>query len=92
MYCIGIDVKEHMCFILRSTELFVKCWLILENAEGQKRQIYFENPVIESNNAILDELESLANSIEHNIPAQVSLEDGTRALELAYQIIDAYTK
>ena len=66
--------------------------LILENAEGQKRQVYFENPVIESNNAILDELESLANSIEHNIPAQVSLEDGTRALELAYQIIDAYTK
>lgn len=66
--------------------------LILENAEGQKRQIYFENPVIKSNNAILDELESLANSIEHNIPAQVSLEDGTKALELAYQIIDAYTK
>lgn len=66
--------------------------LILENAEGQKKQIYFENPVIESNNAILDELESLADSIEKKTAPIVSLEDGTRALELAYQIIDAYSK
>ena len=30
--------------------------LILENAEGQKKQIYFENPTIDSNNAIQEEL------------------------------------
>ena len=32
--------------------------LILENAEGEKKQIYFENPTIESNNAIQDELKA----------------------------------
>lgn len=65
--------------------------LILENAEGQKKQIYFENPTIASNNAILEELESLANSITKDQPTAVSLEDGTKALALAYQIIDSYS-
>ncbi len=65
--------------------------LILENAEGQKKQIYFENPTIASNNAILEELESLANSIAKDQPTAVSLEDGTKALTLAYQIIDSYS-
>ena len=64
--------------------------LILENAEGEKKQIYFENPTIESNNAIQDELESFADSIENEHAVQVSLEDGKKALELAYQIIAAY--
>ena len=30
--------------------------MILQNAEGVKKQIYFDNPEIENNNAILDEL------------------------------------
>ena len=30
--------------------------MVLQNAEGEKKQIYFENPEIENNNAILDEL------------------------------------
>ena len=64
--------------------------LILENAEGQKKQIYFENPTVESNNAIQEELESLADSIENKQPSKVSLEDGTQALKLAHQIIAAY--
>jgi predicted dehydrogenase len=64
--------------------------LILENAEGQKKQIYFENPTVESNNAIQEELESLADSIENKQPSKVSLEDGTQALKLAHQIITAY--
>ena len=64
--------------------------LILENAEGQKKQIYFENPTVESNNAIQEELESLADSIENKQPSKVSLEDGTQALKLAHQIIADY--
>ncbi len=52
--------------------------LILENAEGEKKQIYFENPTIESNNAIQDELESFADSIENEQAVQVSLEDGKK--------------
>jgi hypothetical protein len=32
--------------------------MILQNAEGIKKQIYFSNPEVEQNNAILEELET----------------------------------
>ena len=38
--------------------------LLLTNAEGKKKQIYFENPVIEKTNPIQEELEHLASCIE----------------------------
>ena len=62
--------------------------LILENAQGDKKQIYFENPQIEDTNAILEELEDFASAIQNNNPVAVSLENGTQALELAYQIME----
>ncbi|MEC7173128.1 MAG: Gfo/Idh/MocA family oxidoreductase [Bacteroidota bacterium] len=62
--------------------------LILENAQGEKKQIYFENPTIEDSNAILEELEVFADAIENNKPVIVPLENGTSALELAHQIIE----
>lgn len=62
--------------------------LILENAEGEKKQIYFENPTIGESNAILEELEVFADAIEDNKPVIVPLESGTHALELAYQIME----
>lgn len=40
--------------------------MILQNAEGERKQIYFENPEVAPNNAILDELESFAKAIERN--------------------------
>ena len=52
-----------------------------------KKQIYFENPEIVQNNAILDELESFASSIASETTPVVSLRQGTEALKLAYQII-----
>ncbi|MEI6866739.1 Gfo/Idh/MocA family oxidoreductase [Flavicella sp.] len=64
--------------------------MILQNAEGIKKQIYFENPTIESNNAILDELESFANAIETNTTPVVSLNQGAKALQIALQIIDCF--
>ena len=64
--------------------------MILQNAEGIKKQIYFENPSIETNNAILDELESFAKSIENNSVPVVSLKQGTQALEVALKIIAAF--
>jgi len=36
--------------------------MVLQNAEGEKKQIYFENPDIETNNAIKDELETFADN------------------------------
>ena len=64
--------------------------MILQNAEGLKKQIYFENPEISLNNAILEELESFANAINTNSKPVVTLRDGTDALRVAHQIIDCF--
>ena len=61
--------------------------LLLTNAEGEKKQIYFEIPTIENTNPIKQELEHFANCIQKNITPRVSLKDGAKALEVAHQII-----
>ncbi|WP_299063625.1 Gfo/Idh/MocA family oxidoreductase [uncultured Polaribacter sp.] len=64
--------------------------MILQNAEGVKKQIYFENPDIENNNAILDELETFADAINNDTTPIVSLGNGTEALRVAQMIIDCF--
>ncbi len=64
--------------------------MVLQNAEGIKKQIYFENPKIENNNAILDELETFADAINNDTKPIVTLEQGAEALRVAYQIIDNF--
>ena len=64
--------------------------MILQNAEGVKKQIYFENPEIEANNAILDELETFADAITQNTTPVVTLKQGTQALRVALQIIQSF--
>lgn len=64
--------------------------MILQNAEGMKKQIYFENPEVQPNNAILDELNSFANAIAQNNTPVVSLEQGKQALEVALQVIESF--
>ena len=64
--------------------------MILQNAEGQKKQIYFENPNIVPNNAILDELETFAEAIKNNTKPIVTLRDGANALKVAHQIINSF--
>jgi predicted dehydrogenase len=64
--------------------------MILQNAEGIRKQIYFENPDVENNNAILDELETFADAINNNTIPVVSLEQGTNALRVALQVINAF--
>ena len=66
--------------------------MILQNAEGVKKQIYFENPEIENNNAILDELETFADAIKHDTRPVVTIEDGAKALGVALQIIDSFQR
>lgn len=61
--------------------------MIIENAEGEKKQIIFQYPEIHNNNAILDELESLADSIEHQTPIKVSLTQGKEALRIALEVM-----
>ncbi|MBT8311323.1 MAG: Gfo/Idh/MocA family oxidoreductase [Flavobacteriaceae bacterium] len=64
--------------------------MILQNAEGARKQIYFENPEIKANNAIQDELETFADAINQNTVPEVTLEQGTKALQVALQIIDSF--
>ena len=66
--------------------------MILQNAEGVKKQIYFDNPKVTANNAILDELESFANAIENDTTPVVSLKQGANALRIAQQIMDCFKK
>ena len=64
--------------------------MILQNAEGVKKQIYFDNPEVENNNAILDELESFADAINNGTVPIVSLRQGADALRVAQMIIDCF--
>lgn len=66
--------------------------MILQNAEGEKKQIYFENPEIENNNAILDELETFADAIGGDSTPVVTLNDGARALRVALKIIEKFDR
>lgn len=52
------------------------------------KQIYFEKPDIENNNAIQDELSSFAESIHLNTTPAVSIHDGYYALDVAHRIIE----
>jgi predicted dehydrogenase len=64
--------------------------MILQNAEGVKKQIYFDNPEVTPNNAILDELESFADAVINDTTPIVSLHQGTEALRVAQMIIDSF--
>jgi len=92
---ISVDYLDKICEVVRmqdAPEIPGDFDMILQNAEGVKKQIYFDNPNVNPNNAILDELESFADAITHNTTPIVSLEDGTEALRVAYMIIDSMGK
>lgn len=63
--------------------------LTLDLADGQTRQITLEKPEIHPINAIQTELESFHDSIIHNTTPVVSIHDGVRVLNLAYDILNA---
>lgn len=90
---ISVDFLEKKSEIVRMKEVpnnpdeFA---MILQNAEGVKKQIYFDNPEIENNNAILDELESFADAINNKTKPVVSLRQGAEALRVAQMIIDCF--
>jgi predicted dehydrogenase len=90
---ISVDFLDKICEVVKmkdAPETPGDFDMILQNAEGVKKQIYFENPDVAPNNAILDELESFADAINNNTAPVVTLEQGTEALRVAYQIIDCF--
>ena len=92
---ISVDYLDKVCEIVKmkdAPEIPGDFDMILQNAEGEKKQIYFDNPSVEPNNAILDELNAFADAINNNTTPIVTLEDGTEALRVAYMIIDSMEK
>ena len=90
---ISVDFLEKKCEVVKMKDAPENPGdfdMILQNAEGVKKQIYFKNPEISANNAILEELESFAHSIENDTVPVVTIEDGTEALKVAYRIIDSF--
>lgn len=90
---IAVDFLEKKCEVVKMKDAPEQPGdfdMILQNAEGEKKQIYFDNPEIASNNAILDELESFAHAINTNTIPIVTLHDGTEALRVATQIINCF--
>ena len=90
---ISVDFLDKICEVVKmkdAPETPGDFDMILQNAEGVKKQIYFANPEVAPNNAILDELETFADAINSNTTPIVTLEQGTEALRVAYQIIDCF--
>lgn len=90
---ISVDFLEKKCEVVRMKDAPKETGdfdMILQNAEGVKKQIYFDNPVVDSNNAILEELETFADAIKNDTSPVVTLKDGANALKVAHQIINCF--
>ncbi|WP_047546879.1 Gfo/Idh/MocA family protein [Psychroserpens sp. Hel_I_66] len=90
---ISVDFLEKKCEVVKMKDAPKSPGdfdMILQNAEGIKKQIYFDNPEVPNNNAILDELETFADAINNNTTPIVTLHDGTEALRVATMIIDQF--
>ncbi|MGB1450752.1 MAG: Gfo/Idh/MocA family protein [Marinirhabdus sp.] len=90
---ISVDFLEKKCEVVKMKDApkapddFA---MILTNAEGVKKQIYFDNPKINDNNAILDELDAFAHAINTGTAPVVTLEQGVEALRVAMLIIENF--
>ena len=90
---ISVDYLEKKCEVVKmknapqDPDEFA---MILQNAEGEKKQIYFDNPEVSPNNAILDELETFADAINNNTKTRVTFEEATEALKVAKAVIKSF--
>ncbi|WP_081212358.1 Gfo/Idh/MocA family protein [Salegentibacter sediminis] len=92
---ISVDYLEKKCEVVKmkdAPENPDEYAMVLQNAEGIKKQIYFDNPDVSPNNAILDELETFADAINNNSTPIVTLEQGAEALRVAKGVIDSFNK
>tara|TARA_R100000655_G_C2880380_1_gene175170 strand:- start:227 stop:550 length:324 start_codon:yes stop_codon:yes gene_type:complete len=87
---ISVDFLEKKCEVVKMKDApqdpddFA---MILQNAEGVKKQIYFDNPDVSANNAILEELESFAEAIQNDTEPVVTMQQAANALKVANQVI-----
>ncbi|UAB86092.1 Gfo/Idh/MocA family oxidoreductase [Zunongwangia sp. SCSIO 43204] len=87
---ISVDFLEKKCEVVKMKDAPAEpdeFAMILQNAEGVKKQIYYDNPSVSPNNAILDELETFADAITNDTTPIVTLEQGAKALKIAKEVI-----
>lgn len=92
---ISVDFLEKVCEVVKmkdAPENPDDYAMILQNAEGVKKQIYFDNPEVSPNNAILQELESFADAITNNKEPVVTMQQAANALQVANQVIANFNK
>ena len=92
---ISVDFLDKKCEVVKmkdAPEVPDDFAMVLTNAEGVKKQIYFDNPHVNNNNAILDELNAFADAINTDTTPVVSLGQGAEALRVAMQIISNFKK
>lgn len=89
---IGVDFLEKTAEMVKMKEVTGETdpyAMMIDLGEGKpKKQLFFEKPDITPGNAIKEELESFAQSINTNTTPIVSLNDGFNALDVAYKIIE----
>jgi len=90
---ISVDFLEKKCEVVKMKDAPQQpddFAMVLTNAEGVKKQIYFDNPEVDANNAILDELNSFAEAIKADRTPVVPLAQGAEALRVAMKIIENF--
>ncbi len=89
---IAVDFLDKKTEIITIQDTANENDLVIEDSQGNKKAIDINFPNVLPNNAILDELESFADSINNNTEEVVTLQDAKRALEVAHQIINNFSK
>jgi predicted dehydrogenase len=88
---ISVDFLEKQASVTRLKDQTGKAdplaMIIDQGPDKPKKQIFFEHPPIEARNAIKSELEDFAYAILNNTQPPVNIEDGYKAMEVAFQII-----
>ena len=89
---IAVDFLEKEAEIVKMKEIDGEpdpLAVVLELGEGKKnKEIYFDKPKVEANNAIKDELSCFNAAIANNTTPPVTIEDGYNALKVAHQILE----
>jgi len=92
---ISVDMLEHKAEIVRikdvtgNNEKENNFSMVMDVGKDKKqKRITLEQPQVVANNAIRMELSTFAESIMNNQPTGVTIEDGAKALEIAYKIIE----
>ena len=93
---ISVDFLERQSEIVKMRDVVGEIdpfSMSIDLGEGKGvKEIFFEKPKIEANNAIKDELTAFAKAIKTGTPPPVTIEDGYKALDIAYKIIDKLKK